>query len=98
MGYTLLLDYLISHTSKYFFLATDTSNYWILGTDYTSYSFVVNCVNVNATHSSESYWLFGRVYPLPQAARDRADEIASRVLDTSRIRSVIQGIPECILD
>lgn len=67
------------------------TNNFILGTDYTSYSFVINCFSINATHTSESYWLWGRTYPLPPAARQRADEIGARVLDLSRVRSVIQG-------
>jgi hypothetical protein len=51
---------------------------------------VVNCVNLNATHSRENYWLLGRVYPLPAAARARADEIGARVLDLSRVRTTEQ--------
>lgn len=72
-------------------------NYWILDTDYDNYSFVVDCANINATHSSESYWLYGRTTPLPKVARKRADKLASRLLDVTKIYSVVQGIPECDL-
>lgn len=77
---------------------TGVINYTILDTDYDNYSFVVDCFNVNQTHSSESYWLYGRSYPLPKVARKRADKLIERYMDATKIHTVVQGSPDCDLE
>ena len=75
-------------------LATDRSNYWALSTDYVNYAFVVSCFDLADGRSSESYWLLGRTYPLPQASRDRADALIRAHLDPAFIDPTTQGIEQ----
>ncbi|KAG5681844.1 hypothetical protein PVAND_011252 [Polypedilum vanderplanki] len=71
------------------------SNYWVLSTDYSDYAFVVSCINLPASRSSESYWLLSRSTTISTAARNRANDLIEKFIDRSRIRVTNQDNTAC---